>query len=64
MSIVNPNEFISKNKKSSCVKCGAPNKCALEEGRSITACWCYGVDIKLEIVENTCMCRSCLENSK
>ena len=58
---MNPAEFINGNKKTSCGKCGSPNNCSLEAGRSITSCWCFGVDIKREIVEDTCLCKQCLE---
>lgn len=49
-------------KRSSCPICGVPNKCAMEEGKSITACWCFGVPPieNLSGEAGECLCRSCL----
>jgi len=43
-----------------CPSCGVDNKCALEEGKSISACWCFGEEIYVDIKEGPCYCRRCL----
>lgn len=48
-------------KKSSCPKCGVNNNCALEVGKSINSCWCFGFDpIPQDKEYDSCLCRSCL----
>lgn len=53
-------KLLNKLKQSSCPECGAPNKCAMEQGKSIQSCWCFGVDIKREVEDTVCMCKTCL----
>ena len=59
---MNPDEFIKKTRRSSCPKCGGGNNCALETGKSISACWCIsqifpeGIDVSGE----SCYCRRCV----
>ena len=55
---------------SNCPKCGFPSKCAVEEGKSISACWCIGMQLspsQLEELENKysgqCLCQDCLEDN-
>ena len=51
----------STPKASLCPRCGLPNKCAMEEGKSIHACWCSGekiIDKHLDY--EGCLCKTCL----
>ena len=52
--------LLKQLKQSTCPECGAPNKCALEQGKSIQACWCFGLDFTEEVVDTECLCKSCL----
>lgn len=48
--------------KSKCPRCGTANKCAIEEGKSYSACWCMSLP-KIESEANhmnSCLCKSCL----
>lgn len=48
--------------KSNCGKCGSPNNCAMEKGKSVTLCWCFSVkDVTTQEIGETCYCKSCLE---
>ena len=62
---MNPHKFILENKRSTC-QCGKPNNCAIEQGKSISACWCYGEDFtNIEpSQESICHCRDCLNKLK
>ena len=53
---------LTQSKQGTCPECGAPNKCAMEQGKSIQACWCYGVEFKMiEVDESSeCLCNVCL----
>lgn len=57
---LDPVKFIKQTQKATCPKCGAPNKCAMEEGKSIHACWCIGTATKKEVSGDRCLCRKCL----
>lgn len=47
--------------KKSCDKCGSPNNCALEVGKSISACWCVGIGkVDANDLSGSCLCRSCI----
>ena len=57
-----PVRFIAKRARSACPRCGAPNACAVEQGKSIQACWCFHVDLAIDPVETegaACFCRRC-----
>jgi hypothetical protein len=48
------------NTKSKCSRCGAPNKCAIESGKSASACWCMGLPTIDTPLTDVCLCRKCL----
>jgi hypothetical protein len=55
---------------SNCPKCGAQSKCAMEEGKSFSACWCMGVKLTPAQLEDLdikysgqCLCENCLKNT-
>jgi len=48
-------------KRSNCPRCGKPNKCAMEEGKSIYACWCLSENkVELDVDYDGCLCKNCL----
>jgi hypothetical protein len=46
-----------------CPKCGKPNNCALEAGKTISACWCIVREIPEELLSdcNDCICEKCVD---
>ena len=50
------------NTQSKCSKCGVPNKCAIEQGKSASACWCMGMPATELKAEGPCLCKTCLTN--
>ena len=48
--------------KSYCPGCGAPNKCAMELGKSASTCWCMTVDVEYnpDNQQESCLCKTCL----
>jgi uncharacterized protein len=53
----------SLDTKAKCPKCGKWNKCALEEGKAISSCWCFGVkfiDNTGDLSDVSCYCKTCL----
>jgi predicted Fe-S protein YdhL (DUF1289 family) len=49
-----------------CPNCSQPTHCALEDGKSISACWCKEIPIsKMESdIQTSCLCRKCLMEAK
>lgn len=45
-----------------CPSCGAPNKCAIEMGKSSSTCWCMTLDKEVipDVDCEVCLCRRCL----
>lgn len=43
-----------------CPKCDGPAYCAMEDGKSLSACWCMHVPHTESINDDKCMCRTCL----
>lgn len=47
-----------------CPRCGKPNRCAMEAGKSVSACWCFALPpaARIEAGEenDACLCRDCL----
>lgn len=63
MSIVNPMTFIKSNTKPKCPRCGADPRCAIEDGKSISACWCLTYKLPEKLLDNDddgCYCRNCI----
>jgi len=56
------NDLQSRYPASYCPECGAPNKCAIELGKSASTCWCMTmeVDNKPEVDYTACLCKKCL----
>lgn len=55
-------EMLNKLSRGCCPKCGAPNNCAIEAGKSISACWCISRPvIKGADYKDSCLCRDCLK---
>jgi len=53
-------ERLNKN-VSRCGSCGAPNKCAMEAGKSVSVCWCFTLEHNhVGEISDTCLCKSCL----
>lgn len=61
------------NRGTKCPECGAPNRCAVAEGKSPEACWCMGLVPPQSVVDrlteegdegNECWCRTCLRGEK
>lgn len=52
------------NTKSKCPECGVPNQCAIEVGKSASACWCMAFPpSELEVNdEKSCLCQDCLRH--
>lgn len=50
--------------RSACPGCGAPNNCAIESGKSASACWCMGEKrvFSVEDEEESCYCSLCLKS--
>lgn len=46
-----------------CPSCNRKTYCAMEDGHSISACWCYGIEISSneEIEPDKCKCKDCLK---
>lgn len=55
---------VSTSNASKCPNCGVDNKCAMEAGKSASACWCMGVPVTGELSGDQCLCRSCLSKAK
>jgi hypothetical protein len=48
------------NKGVKCPDCGVDNKCAMENGKSYSACWCMNEPVKdFNREGKVCYCRSC-----
>ena len=48
------------NTRAKCPECGKWNKCAMEEGKSASTCWCMNEPAKMVSSEySSCLCRSC-----
>jgi len=44
-----------------CPKCDKPSYCAMEDGKSLSACWCVYVPYQpIDKFDNKCLCRQCL----
>lgn len=44
-----------------CPSCGSPNNCKVEQGKSISSCWCFGLPAtEAEEIQENCYCRTCL----
>ncbi|WP_407657387.1 cysteine-rich CWC family protein [Kushneria phosphatilytica] len=43
-----------------CPECGHPSWCAMENGNSVSACWCSRVTAARAIEGEKCLCRRCL----
>ena len=65
MSIMH--ELKGRKSTHSCPSCGGDAYCAMEAGKSGSACWCIGVHTdnkNLSYTDNAkCFCRKCLQNS-
>lgn len=55
---------------SNCPKCGEPTGCMVEQGKSISTCWCYGVKLTPSMLEELdtkysgeCLCEECLRDT-
>jgi len=46
--------------KSKCPECGVPNQCAIEAGKSASACWCVTFPPSELKPVGSCLCKSCL----
>lgn len=55
-------EIQERNPKSYCPSCGAPNKCAIELGKSASTCWCMTLDkdYNPDTQYDLCLCHNCL----
>jgi len=50
-----------KRNKSYCPECGLENKCAIEQGKSASTCWCMTeVANNISSYYESCLCRNCL----
>lgn len=51
-----------------CPKCQVNTYCAMADGKSASACWCFSVpkefDPVTDFVYNDCLCRKCLSEEK
>jgi len=53
-----------------CPGCGVPNRCAVSQGKSLEACWCFGKvppkSVTEQLVDDpvSCLCSSCLLEEK
>lgn len=47
------------NTRAKCPTCGKWNKCAMEEGKSVSACWCMNEPPKDLPTYQSCLCRTC-----
>lgn len=46
--------------RAKCPECGKWNKCAMEEGKSSSTCWCMQESVKIVSSEySSCLCRTC-----
>lgn len=46
--------------RAKCPECGKWNKCAMEEGKSSSTCWCMKEPVKAIVgYKQTCLCREC-----
>lgn len=58
------NELKGQTSTHACPKCQGPAYCAMEAGKSASACWCMGVTIDPEAkapeATDQCLCRRCL----
>jgi len=53
--------MMSLPRRAYCPRCGAPNKCAMEEGKSISACWCVSEKrFDVHVDYDGCLCKGCL----
>jgi len=44
-----------------CPKCDKPSYCAMEDGKSLSACWCVYVPYQpIDKFRDGCLCRECL----
>lgn len=56
------NKIKRGNSTHDCPECKEPTYCAVEDGKSINACWCYSIptsDLAID-EDRECLCSKCL----